>query len=283
MSPPRPTLPVVLIAVLTASCGDGSAPFQADLVSSERQIAASPLTIRTVDQLFEYLGNTLPGGFGGLMYDDQGALVMLLKDVSARDAALDELIAAQVNPVDNPAQLRAAITIREVEFSFPELQGWRKLAARLDLPGAASFDVAEDRNRVEVGVFGQPEPTESMLLAAGIPARALFVFSHPGNQTHGSATHNLSSRIRPLQAGTAVEATNDDGTCTIGGVLVHAQFGNAIITNSHCSDVPASLDNGVFHQPFEILSQNVIGTEVRDPAFSSLILDFNCPSGRRVA
>jgi hypothetical protein len=106
------------------------------------------------EYLFQ-IGAEVPG-FGGMYYDDDGDLVILLKDLRlSRQAA-----AAVRRHLPGPGKRGrqegppAEIRFRQAEYSFVELNGyWQRInQVVVEIPGVVSTDVDEVSNRVVVGV-----------------------------------------------------------------------------------------------------------------------------------
>lgn len=270
-----------LLVVCLGGVGCDSAPVSLG-GEARTSLVTEGARIRTLDEMFSYLGERVPGGFGGLLYDEEGRLVMLLVDTSQFDAAVDALIDAQLRPMTDPATFRQSLTVRAVRYPFANLQRWRVEAKRMNLPGAVSFDVAEDQNRVRIGVDGSPAAVEAQLVSAGVPQDALEVFTHPSNQADRAVSHTLNSKFTSLMGGISIEADDDLGSCTLGAVASHSTHGATFVTASHCTEVPGAFDGGIFHQPFVTTGpvSNRVGVEKKDLGFSSVILDDVCPSGK---
>lgn len=120
-------------------------------------------------------------GFGGMYYDDEGDLVIFLKDLRlSRQAA-----AAVRRHLPGPGKRGrregppAAIRFRQAEYSFVELNGyWQSLNQVISrIPGVRSTDVDDERNRVVVGVrrAAAAQEIRRALAATSIPEGSVKV------------------------------------------------------------------------------------------------------------
>ena len=95
-------------------------------------------------------------GFGGMYYDEQGDLVIFLKDLRLSGAAAAAVRPHLFGPGKRgmPGGPVAAIRFRQARYSFIELNGYWAHINQLafQVPGVVATDVEEDLNRVEVTV-----------------------------------------------------------------------------------------------------------------------------------
>jgi hypothetical protein len=221
--------------------------------------------------------------FGGMFFDDQGRMTIYVlesalaaQDGASRIASLSVGIEAAFR---GHAMLEAAATQRvqvlPAQYGFAQLYAWNEAATRsvLELPGVVYTDIAEDRNRLLVGVetVEQTAAVRGRLADAGVPAEAAIVeLAEPVRQM---AT--LRSRIRPLRGGLQI---NFGGSlCTLGFIAIRAGI-PGMVTNSHCTTVQGGVNFTVFHQPVASGILNRIGMEIRDPLY---FIGGACPAGRR--
>ncbi len=141
----------------------------AGVLSSEpaaAQQASTPADIdqsngRTLDEQLLDVARRDPA-FGGMFFDNDGRLTMyvLKSTLAAQDGnsrlagmSLDVESAFRDHPMMEPASTMR-MNVREAEYSFVDLYGWHE-ALRSDvlgLPGVVLTDIAEDQNRLRVGV-----------------------------------------------------------------------------------------------------------------------------------
>ena len=226
----------------------------------------TPVEAQNVDTLVNFdeglalLNQELPG-FGGMFYDDKGALNVYM--VEGRSAGVSDLFGAE-------AQVLAG------QYEFSQLQHYRE--SLRDLLGDSDIvliDVDERLNRVRVGVDRNAgelatRSAENRVASFSVPAEAV-VFERV-DPIHPMA-HTLSSAFNPVPGG--VEINFPGFLCTLG---FNVRFGDAgpcyFMTNSHCTNVQGGVESTPYLQPAGGAS---IGTEIYDPTYFS---GAPCPAGR---
>jgi hypothetical protein len=165
--------------------------------------------------------------------------------------------------------------VQIVRYDFAELASFKEAAREFLVSlGGRTLDIAEQRNRPEVGVESaeQMEPMRAALVGAGIPPDAFEV-------TLGSvftADDDLTAQVfPPAPAGVRI-ARPGSGGCSMGpNVSVDGFFG-FFVTASHCTAGVGT--SGVeFYQPSNTVTPIVFGTEFLDPLSDPFLP--GCPSG----
>lgn len=208
------------------------------------------------------LGASIPG-FGGLFYDEEGSPNVYLVDPG------------RTGPVVK--SLGAGVRIRQADYEFRELVGWRlELRALLGLPGVVFLDVDETRNRVVLGVDATSrnkaldrDRLERELLLRGVPREAVVVEeTAPFAEVVG-----VQDKFRPAPGGVQINFNNF--VCTLGFNATRGKVAG-FVTNSHCSSVRGTADGTRYYQ--SNTAGGAIGTELVDPVY---ITDSRCPAGRK--
>jgi len=220
--------------------------------------------------------------FGGMYFDREGRLTMhVLKSGLAAPDGFERLAGMSLDVEsafhDHPNMEVAAtkrMNVVPADYRFTDLYGWLQAVTRelLAIPGVVLTDIAEDRNRLRIGV-------EKAELAAvvreglgrlGIPADAAIVEL----STAIRPVTSVRSRFRPLRGG--IQINFGPGTCTLGFLAVRSGV-TGMITASHCTLTQGGVQNTIFHQS-NGPTTNRIGLETRDPRYFAGGL---CPAGRR--
>ena len=224
----------------------------------------------TTDTRFAQTARDLQG-FGGLFLDEAGTPVVYLVDLNARSGA-----EAVLQPLFKELGIRrTAVQFRQGQFDFLQLKEWSdRLLSLLSLPGVASTDIDERRNRLRLGVEDasiRPQ-VEIQLAQLGIPREAIIIEETGPNER----VTTLRDYVRPVRGGLQIFHTTE---CTLGfNARPWADTTlRTFTTASHCSNVWGSLDGTEWAQPTKIPSSNHIGTEYHDPPFFT---GGPCPSGR---
>jgi hypothetical protein len=220
--------------------------------------------------------------FGGAYFDRDGRLTLhvLQRGLAASDgfSRIARMSFAVESMFRNHASLEEAATKRigvfPADYSFAELYQWHQAAtaAVLGIPGVVLTDIAEDRNRIRIGV-DKPEvavDVRERLARLSIPSGAAIVELSTAMRPVAS----LRDKFRPLMGG--IQVNVGPGNCTLGFLAVRARV-TGMVTASHCTLTQGGVEYTMFHQP-QFSAENRIGVEVRDPGYFSGGV---CPSGRR--
>ncbi|MBM3642572.1 MAG: hypothetical protein FJX15_14980, partial [Alphaproteobacteria bacterium] len=259
---------------------------------SEKPTApAAPVT--TFDDKLVKIAEQAPG-FGGMYFDEKGALQVYMKNAAelrsadSMKAARSRVTSAIANVLgadfltQNAARKGRAQepNIIKGDYDVIELAKWKKsVSPALDGQEIVFVDLDERRNRVTIGVVGDPsrQRFEALAKSLGIPFEALIIEETQPIRFHAS----LRDKSRPVPGGVQIEI--DTGIfafkiCTLGfNVIRNGRDG--FVTNSHCTKNRGVSNDDDFHQPNDpLLSGNKIGDEDADPPYFTGGV---CPSGRK--
>jgi hypothetical protein len=240
---------------------------------------------------FAELALEIPG-FGGYHYDASGNLVVTMalesRLASAARSRFEEKLARfreRLPRVHRPLRGGGKLRVRQAQFTFPQLAGWRDevVTSVLGTPGVIFVDLDEAANRVVVGIdrtrFAAVRGEAASTLARGhVPPAALaFVETSPVVPEQGGTT--VDDPRRPLMGGLAMDFSINgayiDG-CTI-GFIAEQNGRRGFITNSHCSYREWGTENTEYHQStFD--GGSSVGFEYKDSNGSScgLFSSRNC-------
>ena len=160
-----------------------------------------------------------------------------------------------------------AIEIREVAFSYAQLNDWRNQAFNevFRFEDVVSLDLDEVRNRVVVGLESGADlnDVEAMFESMGVPREAYGIdITGPIVSTTAAASHSLLDWNSSLQGGIVI-AMQSGGGCTLGFNAVMA--GDTVFfMNSHCGGILFQLDPNSVYQNIVLTSRH-IGYEFADP------------------
>lgn len=237
----------------------------------------------TADEQQLALGRAIPG-FGGMFVGEDGALHVYARDPTAAAAA------AAGGWLEKT--LGAALRIDRGDFTFAELLAWKRaLAPAMALPGAASLDVDEARNRVVLGVrrgiaTADRDRIGEAVADAGVPAGAVLVeevapFAPIPSAVAARAAKSrtrttLRDTFRPIPGGVQIGWLCDGTTCRWCTDTFTAFRGRTLgfVTCSHCSHTRGAVD-GTRYVQSSPTSGGEVGSEIVDPPFTS------CNGGRR--
>jgi hypothetical protein len=262
-----PLVRVLLASVLLiAACDQPGAPpdpLTTDVVAPARPALAGSLDL-------ERLAGTVEG-FGGLYFDQRGALTVYLTDVAEAPLARQSLalVALQNGHSAND------IVIRQAAHKYENLKKWydASWAEALDVPGAVFSDLDEANNRLLFGVQDAASEKEvrKALKRMGVPDDMVAV--QEVEPIAPAAT--LRDHVTSTQGGLQIHFSNF--LCTLG---FNASFGGtaSFITNSHCTNRQGGVDDTEYFQPLSTVNPTIIAIEVADPAYFRRGL---CPKGRR--
>lgn len=263
------------------------------LAQQKEAPAAPPAPITTFDDQLVKIAEQAPG-FGGMYFDESGALQVYMKNAAelrGADAmkaaraqvasAISSVLGADFLAQDAARKGRAREpNIIRGDYDVVELAKWKKsLSPALDGQEIVFVDLDERRNRVTVGVVGDPSRSrfEALAKSLGVPFEALIIEETQPIRFHAS----LRDKSRPVRGGVQIEI--DTGVfafkiCTLGFNVVR-NGRDGFITNSHCTKNRGVSNDDDFHQPNDpLFSGNKIGDEDRDPPFFT---GGQCPSGKK--
>lgn len=231
-------------------------------------------------------------GFGGYYFDREGNTVLLLSDltwkdalsalVSKRDVVNEGVIEGDAGPEESDeAPLTGKIVIQPVKHDFARLYEYKQLLVpSLSEPGAVFLDLDEVNNRILIGV--DPKTASRSPLFANIEsAPRLLAEKFRVPEPVIAVIHTLPieqvatlrDRIRPAPGGMQINYGNF--LCTM-GIVVQQGAINGFLTNSHCTNTQGGVEGTAYFQA-NSGSNNRIGTEVRDPVYTT---GGGCPAGR---
>jgi hypothetical protein len=226
--------------------------------------------VRREEAAFFSLESDVPG-FGGYWFDENGDMVVQLKDATpGRSAVARTRLTGVLNGRRNGLANRGGdIRISPADYTFSELAAWRDVLTD-DLVGKGvgvrSTDADEVRNRVVVGI-SNPSVRSVVRRAAsalGVPQNALVIVEEgpvtPDLGVVGAVPRAVFSG--DVYGGMPLLRTGG-GLCTIGFFATHngAMVG---VSNSHCS---SDTHGGPDGSEFKTIAQQVIGYEVADRGF----------------
>ena len=264
-------------------------------MAQQNQAPAAPpaAAVSTFDDKLVKIGEQAPG-FGGMYFDEKGALQVYMKnapELRSADAmkaarsqvtsAIASVLGAEFLTQNAAAKGRAQEpNIIKGDYDVVELAKWKKsFSPALDGQEIVFVDLDERRNRVTIGVVGDPsrQRFEALAKSLGVPFEALIIEETQPIRFHAS----LRDKRRPVPAGVQIEI--DTGVfafkiCTLGFNVVR-NGRDGFVTNSHCTKNRGVSNDDDFHQPNDpLFSGNKIGDEDRDPPFFTGGV---CPSGRK--
>jgi hypothetical protein len=280
----------VLVGVVTVStllisgCESWSTPAE-PMASIDLRGVGAPASVlssgqrhlRTLDEEFAWLAaEVVPGGFGGLFFDENQNLTIYLTDTSQRGAAVAALI-----PYLTARDLRLRggrrvdlnnMRVLSGRYDFFQLNQWKdQLSAVFEIPAVTAVDVLEQENRLEVAVddLAARPGVERKLAELGIPLEAVTVV----RESLPPPTKFLFEEQRPLQGGW-MAGTNQ--RCTL-GPLADSGPGTTrrVLVASHCTYQLGLKTFDLFFQPYG--GGFAFGEEDEDAGFW---WGYPCPSGK---
>lgn len=237
---------------------------------------------RTLDEQLLDVARQDPA-FGGMFFDKDGRLTMYVTEqaLAAQDGfgrlagmSLDVESAFRGHPMMAAAATQR-VNVLPAQFSFVDLYRWREVVRSevLTIPGVVMTDIAEDKNRIRIGIE-RPDVAASVrrqLASHGIPEDAVSLEI----TTPIRRLTSVRSKFRPSIGGIQINFGNY--VCTLGFLAVRAGV-TGMVTNSHCTGVQGGNTGTIFHQPMASGTTNRIGLEVRDPNYFTGGV---CPARRR--
>ena len=229
-----------------------------------------------------------------MYFDEKGALQVYMKNAAelrSADAmkaarsqvtsAIASVLGAEFLTQNAAAKGRAQEpNIIKGDYDVVELAKWKKsFSPALDGQEIVFVDLDERRNRVTIGVVGDPsrQRFEALAKSLGVPFEALIIEETQPIRFHAS----LRDKSRPVPGGVQIEI--DTGVfafkiCTLGFNVVR-NGRDGFVTNSHCTKNRGVSNDDDFHQPNDpLFSGNKIGDEDSDPPYFTGGV---CPSGRK--
>ena len=261
--------------------------------------------VRKAEKPFIELSKEM-SGFAGYHLDKEGEQLIVLAKNLEKASTIKSTVRSYVNNVYQRAGLQfndSEVSLKSANFSYTELSNWRDkiIKAIFDVDGVVSFDLAEDKNALLVGILNYTNRAqiETLLEGLNVPQGMIQIYktgklkSLKGKggmpffkDRTGQSALTLEDVVRPLIPGTEIQrVTPISGQqfpeityCTIG---FNAVLGNkdVFFTNSHCTEigsvwqVNASSD---YHQSDRSSAPASIGTEIYDPAGSECFVLWDC-------
>ena len=205
-----------------------------------------------LDEAFNRV-NAMAPGFGGMFIDNNGFLVLQLRDTSARQLS----IAAVAGVFGKFASVKGrSIRTQRVSYDVGQLAAFLETVADRIVASRIPFsylDLDERANKVAIGV---PSPAESsavvQLLSSQVPADARDVIV---SGVRPLAT--LNDQVRPASSGLCIvnETAGGFNGCSIG--FSATKYPNAyaglyyVATAAHCTSDLGSADGEYMYQPLE--------------------------------
>jgi hypothetical protein len=218
-------------------------------------------------------------GLGGVFLDSTGHVVVYLKDLTTRDAALAQLRErAQVINVDrgfrNKLGVDGPTVTRQGSFAFSDLVAWEEeIMHNVRVAGFLSIDADESLNRVRITTAAGTSTADAAkaIASLGIPDSA--VVFEVGSQFTSAAS--LTDKVRATGGGLTI--TNKSGDiCTLGfNVDVEFYGSKGFLTAGHCSSngPGGGFTGDSMYQNTKSLA-NLVGTVSINPLWNST--DSNC-------
>jgi hypothetical protein len=259
---------VSLIVLSSCREDDGTTVTRPFASSSKpnRSVGAKPKSIRSLEAEFAELSETAPSA-AGFYIDDASNLVIQIRDSAddgAASAKVQEFLARGV--IRRGLHFRGAVRKHRADYTFYQLATWRDsifdnlLTSNRDITG---LDMDERANRVSVGVrpaaIATVQATLSQMLNRwGADSRAVVIV--PQNQIPAAAaaprvtTRSLGDNSILGSADTLVGGVYQSvgnpvtSVSTLGLIVDYGTQGRSLLTCSHCSRVPFSLDSDTITQ-----------------------------------
>ncbi len=213
--------------------------------------AGNPIT--NLNELFAFIALEEPGGFAGVHVEDDRFVIQMVEPGRARAGAMRWIRHFFGD------QLRGMpVEFRRTDRSFADLMSWYRTFQNVVLAHDAIWtDIRESANRLEAGL--EPgsdfEAVRTALADAGVPTE---VYALVQDRSESLALQTLDDKFRPVVGGVN---TND---CTLGFNVRHWDWGQAFVTNAHCTANVGLVDTTAFAQPD---GTPFLGIEVVDPPF----------------
>jgi hypothetical protein len=219
-----------------------------------------------VDEEFKYLAGVVPGGFGGMYYDDQNRPTVFLKDVRKQHGAngvLKAYFRNRLRQFPNGRSEAAEFRFVQGQHDFATLADWRRGVDQdvFSIPGVVSTDIDEVRNRLEIGIDDAAANgrVHALLARLGVPPGAVVIEPKRREQP----MLRLDDRAPAVAGGYFIQWLY--GQCTLG---FNAYYGSqrVFVTASHCSRTQFAPDaDNWYHQWRTATTDDRIGYEYNDP------------------
>ncbi|MGK7370371.1 MAG: hypothetical protein ACNS64_09165 [Candidatus Halalkalibacterium sp. M3_1C_030] len=252
----------------------------------------------TIDQQFSEIAEQIPGGFGGIFYDENDQLTIYLKDPEVKAQATSAIeaissVAARTPVVSKMQSLvnKGDLQVRKGQYSFSELNEWRYKALEggiFEVPDVQTLDVGDSSNRLEIGIKGTEEEPLSdaikqsvvqKLVKLGIPEEAIVLEKVGAIQDY---THTLRSDFDPNIGGSRVQAQGIGG-CTLGVSVEYLDGGTwhlGFLTASHCVPPRHQMNGTAVYQPYNPTHPNYSsGMYVGDEVYNAVLSNTDCRDG----
>lgn len=238
---------------------------------------------RSIHDEFADMARELPGGFGGLFYDTEGRLRVVLQEPERVSAVLSQLPEVPM-VAEHVALRRGAVGLEAAQavqgrFDYGQLYDWfRDFRAVWGVDGVTSVGIRVHDNQLSIGVVkaGLEQAEDEILelaAAVDIPAEALLVRGVEPIQRS-----SLRGAVKPRPAGVQISPEHSS-ECTLGPNVRTSVGQRGFLMNSHCTR-----EFGVVHHDrvwqhqryWNMPGMRQIGNEIRDPAVLPSS-DHRCP------
>lgn len=235
------------------------------------------------------LAERLPGGFGGLSFEN-GSAVVYLQDTThaaAARAAVAPLLRDRVRSRRAQGPAVPNIVVRKGEFAFQQLRGWRDQLTDplMNVEGVEMVGLDERTNRIVVGISSDAAraAVEQKAAELGAPAAALrfertaaFTVDvrYLDERSPAAFASSLTTHNRPVRAGMQIAFENPQAgraaICTLGVVAKIGGETTAMhfLTNSHCTGINREVGRAKYYQE-TIYPAAYIAYESHDPAYTA--------------
>jgi len=253
-------LPLCIVGA--AACSDDEDQPVAPRLPLAQAVAAIPDEAVVGDPFLLAVAREVPE-FAGVYLDEEGRLEIAVTESSS--ASLARSVSLGLLP---PRLAQLETTTRIVSYPFMELARYRTALREVvfDIEGVVSLGVQESANRVMIGVASETarEDVEGLLGVLGIPLEVVLI-EERGRVELTALDLDDAEPSNKVQGGWKFEARYGEAPCTVGfnAIRRNSNRDSVVVVNSHCTDDPQSLDNGVGGQP---IWQDSIGHEVSDPS-----------------
>jgi hypothetical protein len=277
---------VAALAIVTALATIGGVAISTERTAAQQPSLPAPEMGRsdllTLDEQMLEVGKQDPA-FGGMFFSEDGRLTMyvqanVLESPSGFERLAGMSLSLESTFQGNPLMEAAAtqrVNVLPAQYSFVDLYGWSEAmkSSVLAIPGVVSTDIAEDRNRLRIGIE-EPHIADRVrdhLTSLGVPPEAVLIEV----TARIRRLSTLRDKFRPLMGG--IQVNFSYYACTLG--FIASRMGvTGMVTNSHCTNVQGGGSGTSFHQPVIWGSKNRIALETVDPKY---FRSGACPSGMR--
>lgn len=271
---------------MAGACSDDltpPAPLGAELDTPLFSSNAARSTPHTLDDQFAQMARETPG-FGGLYYDEAGALTVVMagEAMPLSAGALEGALRSGLSRLGVAAADVRTAKVQQGQYDFLQLRAVQQNARHvLGLAGVVFSDVDEVRNRVVIGVESSAaaRSVEHALQMLDLAPEAVIIeLTEP---IEVETNHTLRDRVRPVAGGLQINFTRGASgfLCTLGFNVRSPVAPNVhgFVTNSHCSDTRGVVVPTPYWQHSRFAEETFIGWEEHDLPFFQ---DGPCPEGR---